>query len=60
MSIGLGDKVTSKFDLTDYDGEEFNVGEVGEVVKSTSSTIHVLDPRGHIHIRYRYFFEVTK
>jgi hypothetical protein len=24
---------------------------------TTRNTIHVRDPRGHIHIRYRYFFE---
>lgn len=61
VKIGLGDKVTPRYErLTDYEGEEFYRGEVGEVRRATRSTIDVVDPRGHLHKgRYRYFFQLA-
>ncbi len=56
-NIKVGASVVSIYELTDYDGSPFHKGEVGEVVKTTRSTIHVRDSRGHIHIRYRYDFK---
>lgn len=52
-----GDTVRSKWEITDYDGSPFHKGETGVIVRATLSTIHVRDPRGHIHIRYRRDFE---
>lgn len=48
--------VSPIFDLTDYGGEPFTVYEDGIVDKVTRSTVHVRDPRGHVHIRYCHFF----
>ena len=52
-----GDEVVSLWNLTDYDGSPFNEGESGVIVKTTRSTVHVRDPRGHVHIRYRLDFK---
>jgi len=58
VKFNVGDMVESIYELTDYDGSPFHKGEVGKVTKTTRSTIHVRDPRSHVHIRYRYDFKV--
>lgn len=56
----VGDRVVSRANMCDYDGSTFDKGESGTIIKTTSSTIHVQDPRGHVHKRYRYFFDRVK
>lgn len=48
-SIGMS--VVSRRNLTDWRGEAFAAGEVGTIVKCTYNTVHVKDPRGHVHKR---------
>ncbi len=47
----VGMIVTSRYDLTDWGGEPFFTGEAGTIVKLTYNTVHVQDPRGHVHKR---------
>ena len=56
----VGRFVTSRFEMTDYAGQPFHVGEVGIIVRATRSTIHVRDPRGYVHRgRYRNSFNLN-
>ena len=47
----LGMRVVSRRNLTDWHGEKFIAGEQGTIVKVTYNTVHVKDPRGHVHKR---------
>lgn len=42
--------------MDDPQGNRIYMGEICTVVKVTRSTIHVRDPRGVIHVRYKSFF----
>jgi len=48
-SVGM--IVTPRHDLTDWGGERFSTEEEGTIVKRTYNTVHVKDPRGHVHKR---------
>ena len=48
-SVGM--IVTPRHDLTDWGGERFSTEEEGTIVKRTYNTVHVQDPRGHVHKR---------
>lgn len=52
----LGSSLRPRFTLTDSGGEKFDQLEWGTIVHITRSTVHVRDPRGHIHKRYCGFF----
>lgn len=52
----VGSFVIAMFEMTDYCGAPLHIGDIGQVVKATRSTIHVKDPRGHVHKRHRRFF----
>lgn len=47
----IGMSVASRRNLTDWHGETFGAGEVGTIMKCTYNTVHVKDPRGHVHKR---------
>lgn len=47
-----GTMVRPRFALTDYRGETFGFEESGVIWRVTRSTVHVRDPRGHVHKRF--------
>lgn len=50
--VRVGLLVRPRFDFVDYGGETLSRGEVGIVERVTRCTVHVRDPRGHLHKRF--------